>query len=268
MDNNRTLLTNELQRVMDWKLQSVDRIHDEHRISDSYLFKTINPDITTEKDHYFENQRRKIMNLVYLGADPEITNGWGETCLAKALLYDDFETAELLLKHGANPNAKQATILPLPLIYYVKKLNVAQLLVTYGLRIADQAGLLHHCMGHYMLIEDISPELISFYIQHGALACEQDAQGDTALHILIRAMRKCYQGNWDEKTISSQEHIWLSKARCLLDAAPQLLTIENKKRETPDYYIMFGGGLYPQKITALLQKMHALFKMYRGDRAS
>ena len=89
-----------------------------------------------------------------------------------ALLYGDFETARMMLKHGADPNACSSKLLPRPLIYSVQELCIARLLVEYGLKIGSYSQLLHSSMCF-----TVPSDLVHYYLQHGANPFEQDECG-------------------------------------------------------------------------------------------
>ena len=57
-----------------------------------------------------ENSHRAVALLLEHGADAKATNNWGATALMSAAAGGDVQSAEFLIKHGANPNAQpQAT---------------------------------------------------------------------------------------------------------------------------------------------------------------
>ncbi len=252
MDSNRTALTKQLQDVMNMQYCNTTAQQSARGKDWGYTYYTsyFDSEITTEQQHYFQNQRRKIMNLIALGADPEVTNGSGETCLARALLYDDFETANYLLQKGANPNAKQGALFPLPLIYYVTRLDIAKLLVSSGLIIRKCSTLLHNSMSYRR-----PAELVAYYISCDADTCEQDEQGNTPLHVLMANMCDQFQA------ANTTESVWISKATHLLNATPTLLTIKNKQWETPWRLILCKT--FPPELKQLVTAMCKLFRTYQ-----
>lgn len=159
----------------------------------------------------------------------------GYHLLGSAVERSDTEFAELLLNHGVDPNALCFTDAPgqkprTPL-HCAATVKMAKFLTSYGASTdisARHSSLLYNATKQ----NGYAPELMAFYIRHGASPFEQDPEsGNTCLHAWL--LSGWFLGHY----IFDNEHTWKGANVLLSQLKPieivSLFSIHNKDGLTP-----------------------------------
>jgi hypothetical protein len=137
--------------------------------------------------------------------DPSATNKIGQTGLHVAAIWGNIEVAEVLIRYGADVNAQnQFGITPLHMASQSSKHAVAKLLIECGAEPSIKAGngmrahevakdqkMRELCgapslKAHAAVIAD-DVELLRELLANGIELSEQDAEGETPLHLAVKA---------------------------------------------------------------------------------
>ena len=118
---------------------------------------------------------REIQTLVDLGLAPDRSGKRGDTLLHRAARRGDARLSELLLAHGANPNARNdADDVPL---HSASSAGVVRLLLEHG---ADPNA--EDDYGDVPLHSASSARIVRLLLEHGADAEARNGDGETPLH--------------------------------------------------------------------------------------
>lgn len=90
-----------------------------------------------------------VKRCLELGADINKFCGNGSSALSLAMYSEEYETAEILLKAGANPNTKIGVVPILFLFFWKIKIEGVQLLLRYGAMTNEIHKFKHHCKGFH-----------------------------------------------------------------------------------------------------------------------
>ncbi|XP_014229656.1 ankyrin-1-like [Trichogramma pretiosum] len=124
-----------------------------------------------------------VQKFVEQGVNVNVTHSkfWGKTPLFMAVYSRNEKVVELLLKHGANPNALGSTCLNKAIIY--EDVKIVEIILKYGanLNILDENGRapLHEAS------QDRSAEILEMLLKEGANPNIFDKSGKTPLHYLF-----------------------------------------------------------------------------------
>jgi hypothetical protein len=91
--------------------------------------KTLQSIIDTVQHFKYRSKRVPLYILIYAGANPNTTRSYSSECvLLDAILENDDQLVNLLLEHGADPNAKIALETSW-IFFYAKKKEIAHMLI-------------------------------------------------------------------------------------------------------------------------------------------
>lgn len=152
-----------------------------------------------------DNDVDTMTALLEEGMDPSATNKIGQTGLHVAAIWGNIEVAEVLIRYGADVNAQnQFGITPLHMASQSSKHAVAKLLIECGADPSIKAGngmrahevakdqkMRELCgapslKAHAAVIAD-DVELLRELLANGIELSEQDAEGETPLHLAVKA---------------------------------------------------------------------------------
>ncbi|KAL9030063.1 MAG: hypothetical protein Q9196_001776 [Gyalolechia fulgens] len=135
--------------------------------------------------------------LLYQGCDLEARTSQGYTALQLACISGHIRLLEVLLYHGASPEAGEGLAKPLALAIAGGHMRTARYLLESGVEVNYHSPNSHETIVH-LVARDIgsmsgrsqstNSSVISLLRQYGANINSQDAKGDTPLHVAISAL--------------------------------------------------------------------------------
>lgn len=147
---------------------------------------TVDLDVLTKElqaEPQWPARKKIIIDAIDAGVDPAVLN-YNMQPLEEAVMHDDTELVDFLLKRGANPNNKGlASGDEKPFLFCATKPEIAQLLLKYGADVhakSQEETVLFTAMNHVEAVK-----LIKLYSEFGIDAGTFNAFGATPLHQLV-----------------------------------------------------------------------------------
>ncbi|KAI4169582.1 MAG: hypothetical protein LQ343_005602 [Gyalolechia ehrenbergii] len=135
--------------------------------------------------------------LLDQGCDLEATTSQGYTALQLACKSGNIHLLEVLLYHGASPEAGERLAKPLALAIAGGHMRTARYLLESGVEVNYHSPNTHETIVHLVArdigsrnghSQSINSSVISLLRQYGANINSQDAKGDTPLHVAVSAL--------------------------------------------------------------------------------
>ncbi|KAL8934827.1 MAG: hypothetical protein Q9216_005715 [Gyalolechia sp. 2 TL-2023] len=135
--------------------------------------------------------------LIDQGCDLEARTAQGYTALQLACISGNVHLLEVLLYHGASPEAGERLAKPLALAIASGHMRTARYLLESGVEVNYHSPSTHETIVHLVAkdigsrngrSQSINSNVISLLRQYGANINSQDARGDTPLHVAVSAL--------------------------------------------------------------------------------
>lgn len=135
--------------------------------------------------------------LIDQGCDLEARTSQGYTALQLACISGNLQLLEVLLYHGASPEAGERLAKPLALAIAGGHMRTARYLLESGVEVNYHSPNTHETIVHLVARDlgnkggrnhSINSNVISLLRQYGANINSQDAKGDTPMHVAVSAL--------------------------------------------------------------------------------
>jgi len=200
----------------------------------------------------YEAKSLYALILVYAGTDATFEHN---RLLQKAVLEDDAQFVDILLKHNANPYRymqKEG-----PIFFYAQTIEVAQVFIDYNINIHVGDHIYPNILW-FILNDEYSADLMDFYLNHGVNArLLSDWEGN---YCLLHGLARCsYVRDRDN---------FLKKGQFLLNAIPDMVNALSRSRKTPIDIVQCSlessKEFYGEEHSIAYKELISLLKLYGG----